>query len=223
MRTRDFHFIVVSESSEHFVGQVENLLTCVNRELDRPVCELKWPSELEGLATLVIGRRRLVDMKMMETCRFQQICVKYGQPLRAPPAQEGLHGCVVAPSAYLESLLVVDPEWPGWRLEKTRHQLGVVQLAKRLGVWATAGSDNPDDLLCQIIVDGDDLFDIGGDGSGDDDVGNTGDGGRTKNIDEDFFDDDGSDDGDGSSSDDGGDSNSNGGGDSGSSDGGSVR
>jgi hypothetical protein len=148
MRTSDFDFIVVSESSEHFVGQVENLLTCVNKGLDRPVCELKWPSELEGLAALVVGRRRLVDMKMMETCRFQQICVKYGQPPRAPSAQERLHGCAVAPSAYLESLLVIDPEWPGWRLEKTREQLGVVQLAKRLGVWATAGSDNPDDLFC---------------------------------------------------------------------------
>ena len=110
---------------------------------------------------------------------------------------------------------MIDPDWPGWRLEETRHQLGVVQLAKRLRVWAAAGSDNPDDLLCQIVVDGDDLLDIGSIGSGDDDVGDAGDGGRIKNVDEDFFDDDGSYSRDGNNSDDGGDSSSNGGDDSG--------
>ena len=91
MVTADFDFTVVASSGDNFVQQVEEMLASVNGALSRPVCELKWPSELEGIATLVIDRRRLVDMKMMEACEFRRICSEYGQPVRAPAAQEGLH------------------------------------------------------------------------------------------------------------------------------------
>ena len=87
------------------------------------------------MAQLVIGRKTLVDMKWMPMHDFDSICERHGLPVRAPESQEDLRGCLVAPAAYLESLLVTDPDWPMWRLKKTVKQQEMVKLAKQLGVW----------------------------------------------------------------------------------------
>jgi hypothetical protein len=44
---------------------------------------------------------------------------------------------MVAPADWLVSLLQIQPNWVGWRKEKSHHQYETVLLAKELGAWQT--------------------------------------------------------------------------------------
>ena len=134
-RAGDFDFVVLAGSLEQFVEQTRAMLDFVNCSLDRPMADVLYPVDLVDMAQLVIGRKALVDMKWMRVHDFDSICERHGLPVRAPESQEDLRGCLVAPAAYLESLLVTDPDWPMWRLKKTVKQQEMVKLAKQLGVW----------------------------------------------------------------------------------------
>ena len=111
------------------------MLDLVNVNLSRPMAELQYPPDLEDMAQLKIDRKALIDLKRMPTRDFDCTCELHVLPVRASVCQDWLRGCLVAPATYMESLLVTDPDWPTWRVEKTKKQQEMVGLAKLLGVW----------------------------------------------------------------------------------------
>jgi hypothetical protein len=67
MRSDDFDFKVVSVTRAGWVEQVQLLLDAVNTGLGKPLCDLRWPAELEHMAAFVVARRRKLDLMWMPT------------------------------------------------------------------------------------------------------------------------------------------------------------
>jgi hypothetical protein len=136
MRSDDFDFKVVADTSAGWVEQVQQLLDAVNASIGKPLCELRFPAEFEYMAALFIAGRRKVDLMWMPTSEFKKIRADWGQPVRAGADWVDLGGCKVAPAEWLVSLMQVQPEWVAWRKEKSQQQYDTVLLAKELGVWS---------------------------------------------------------------------------------------